>query len=133
MRPPTRRRASRTITRSPFSRSSRAAATPAAPAPTTTTSVLALLTRAMASSYARKNPATPGIAGFEDHKSGRPDLNRGPPAPKAGAIPGYATPRELGKLLYPAVGAQRAEQRAKCAAAMTAGGGVLDRRLGKGS
>ena len=26
-------------------------------------------------------------------KSGRPDLNRGPPAPKAGAIPGYATPR----------------------------------------
>ena len=27
-------------------------------------------------------------------RSGRPDLNRGPPAPKAGAIPGYATPRE---------------------------------------
>src|SRR5882672_7439708 len=27
-------------------------------------------------------------------ESGRPDLNRGPPAPKAGAIPGYATPRE---------------------------------------
>jgi hypothetical protein len=26
-------------------------------------------------------------------ESGRPDLNRGPPAPKAGAIPGYATPR----------------------------------------
>ncbi len=26
-------------------------------------------------------------------RSGRPDLNRGPPAPKAGAIPGYATPR----------------------------------------
>ena len=26
--------------------------------------------------------------------SGRPDLNRGPPAPKAGAIPGYATPRD---------------------------------------
>src|SRR6202000_1181101 len=26
-------------------------------------------------------------------KSGRPDLNRGPPAPKAGALPGCATPR----------------------------------------
>jgi hypothetical protein len=25
--------------------------------------------------------------------SGRPDLNRGPPAPKAGALPGCATPR----------------------------------------
>ena len=41
-------------------------------------------------------------------KSGRPDLNRGPPAPKAGAIPGYATPRSgARKLLYPAFGAQR--------------------------
>lgn len=28
-------------------------------------------------------------------KSGRPDLNRRPPAPKAGAIPGYATPRSI--------------------------------------
>src|ERR1700739_4015345 len=27
--------------------------------------------------------------------SGRPDLNRGPPAPKAGALPGCATPRHL--------------------------------------
>jgi hypothetical protein len=27
--------------------------------------------------------------------SGRPDLNRGPPAPKAGALPGCATPRQL--------------------------------------
>jgi hypothetical protein len=26
-------------------------------------------------------------------ESGRPDSNRGPPAPKAGALPGYATPR----------------------------------------
>ena len=26
-------------------------------------------------------------------RSGRPDSNRRPPAPKAGAIPGYATPR----------------------------------------
>src|SRR5215467_8680411 len=26
--------------------------------------------------------------------SGRPDLNRGPPAPKAGALPGCATPRQ---------------------------------------
>jgi hypothetical protein len=25
--------------------------------------------------------------------SGRPDSNRGPPAPKAGALPGCATPR----------------------------------------
>jgi hypothetical protein len=46
-------------------------------------------------------------------KSGRPDLNRGPPAPKAGAIPGYATPRSARKLLYPAFRAQRAEKRAK--------------------
>ena len=43
------------------------------------------------------------------YQSGRPDLNRGPPAPKAGAIPGYATPRSGGKLLYPAFGAQRAQ------------------------
>src|SRR5713101_2475982 len=27
--------------------------------------------------------------------SGRPDSNRGPPAPKAGALPGCATPRQL--------------------------------------
>ncbi len=27
------------------------------------------------------------------HKSGRPDLNRGPPPPKGGALPGCATPR----------------------------------------
>src|ERR1051326_175991 len=30
--------------------------------------------------------------------SGRPDLNRGPPAPKAGALPGCATPRH--EVLY---------------------------------
>ncbi len=30
-------------------------------------------------------------------QSGRPDSNRRPPAPKAGAIPGYATPREESK------------------------------------
>jgi hypothetical protein len=41
------------------------------------------------------------------NQSGRPDLNRGPPAPKAGAIPGYATPRGVRKLLYPALSAQR--------------------------
>ncbi len=29
------------------------------------------------------------------HKSGRPDSNRGPPAPKAGALPSCATPRKL--------------------------------------
>ena len=33
-------------------------------------------------------------------QSGRPDLNRGPPAPKAGAIPGYATPRGAGASYY---------------------------------
>ena len=59
-------------------------------------------------------------------QSGRPDLNRGPPAPKAGAIPGYATPRSEGKLLYPAFGAQRAQQRAECTAAMTFGCRILD-------
>src|SRR5712691_6503201 len=64
-------------------------------------------------------------------ESGRPDLNRGPPAPKAGAIPGYATPRSEGKLLYPALGAQRAQQGAECTAAMTAGCRILDRRFGK--
>src|SRR5580700_6524006 len=34
--------------------------------------------------------------------SGRPDLNRGPPAPKAGALPGCATPRQTNPsiLLY---------------------------------
>src|SRR5690349_7878841 len=34
-------------------------------------------------------------------ESGRPDLNRGPPAPKAGAIPGYATPREPSNVSEP--------------------------------
>ena len=32
-------------------------------------------------------------ANFESDWSGRADLNRGPPAPKAGALPGCATPR----------------------------------------
>ena len=32
-----------------------------------------------------------------DWRSGCPDLNRGPPAPKAGALPGCATPRGLGQ------------------------------------
>ena len=31
--------------------------------------------------------------GCRRNESGRPDLNRGPPAPKAGALPGCATPR----------------------------------------
>ena len=31
----------------------------------------------------------------EEDWSGRADLNRGPPAPKAGALPGCATPRPL--------------------------------------
>ena len=30
---------------------------------------------------------------FDLQWSGRPDLNRRPPAPEAGALPGYATPR----------------------------------------
>jgi hypothetical protein len=34
-------------------------------------------------------------------RSGRPDLNRRPPAPKAGAIPGYATPRTKRKVYQP--------------------------------
>ena len=39
--------------------------------------------------------ATPRcIAPYRSTQSGRPDSNRRPPAPKAGAIPGYATPRE---------------------------------------
>src|SRR5215472_2403496 len=37
------------------------------------------------------SPMSPGRT--EILWSGRPDLNRGPPAPKAGAIPGFATPR----------------------------------------
>ena len=36
---------------------------------------------------------TPATAGPKSRQSGRPDSNRRPPAPKAGAIPGYATPR----------------------------------------
>ncbi len=41
-----------------------------------------------------KPPLRPkGCRGGTYDQSGRPDLNRGPPAPKAGAIPGYATPR----------------------------------------
>ena len=32
--------------------------------------------------------------------SGRPDLNRRPPAPKAGALPGCATPRQVGLRFY---------------------------------
>jgi hypothetical protein len=32
-------------------------------------------------------------------QSGRPDSNRGPPAPKAGALPGCATPRREQRIL----------------------------------
>src|SRR5678815_374809 len=53
-------------------------------------------------------------------ESGRPDLNRGPPAPKAGAIPGYATPRMTSpNLQCPAALTQRSHQCTKCAPAMT--------------
>ena len=50
-------------------------------------------------SYWRFSPLVPRDRTAPPHiphprRSGRPDLNRGPPAPKAGAIPGYATPRE---------------------------------------
>src|SRR5208282_3619779 len=37
--------------------------------------------------------------GVEENWSGRADLNRGPPAPKAGALPGCATPRLRGRSL----------------------------------
>jgi integrase len=42
-----------------------------------------------------KNPANRGVsdAAGLSLQSGRPDLNRRPPAPKAGALPGCATPR----------------------------------------
>ncbi len=41
-----------------------------------------------------KTPPTRNVLqGLSLMQSGRPDLNRGPPAPKAGALPGCATPR----------------------------------------
>ena len=49
--------------------------------------------RSIQLSYWRNGKAAPTLSATERHESGRPDLNRGPPAPKAGAIPGYATPR----------------------------------------
>src|SRR5205809_2447836 len=76
----------------------------------------------------KKAPARAGdCRGFK--QSGRPDLNRGPPAPKAGAIPGYATPRGRGKLLYPAFSAQRGEECAECASPVASCCGVRDARL----
>ena len=66
-------------------------------------------------------------------KSGRPDLNRGPPAPKAGAIPGYATPRGSRKLLSQPSQPQRLDEGAKGAAAMAHARLLLHRRLAKGS
>ena len=47
----------------------------------------------------KKGPST-RRAGAKITQSGRPDLNRGPPAPKAGAIPGYATPRRTDANYY---------------------------------
>jgi hypothetical protein len=44
-------------------------------------------------SQPRKNPTTQGVAGSSFIWSGRLDLNQRPPAPEAGALPGYATPR----------------------------------------
>src|SRR5579883_1473126 len=46
-------------------------------------------------------PPLTDSAGWE--WSGRPDLNRGPPAPKAGALPGCATPRHEVRLDYTAL------------------------------
>src|SRR3954467_11450453 len=65
------------------------------------------------------------------NQSGRPDLNRGPPAPKAGAIPGYATPRRDRNLLYPASSAQRAQECAKRATAVAVPGCGFDTRFGE--
>ncbi len=42
-----------------------------------------------------KTPPTRNVLqGLSLMQSGRPDLNRRPPAPEAGALPGCATPRE---------------------------------------
>jgi hypothetical protein len=41
----------------------------------------------------QKAPTMQSIAGAALKKSGRLDLNQRPPAPEAGALPGYATPR----------------------------------------
>src|SRR5512132_4247413 len=41
----------------------------------------------------RKSPTTELVAGLDLKWSGRLDLNQRPPAPEAGALPGYATPR----------------------------------------
>ena len=48
--------------------------------------------------FSEKNPCNAKRCRALLNQSGRPDLNRGPPAPKAGAIPGYATPRDECKL-----------------------------------
>src|SRR6266496_3956524 len=45
-----------------------------------------------------RNPVGPfhALAGYRRwYWSGRADLNRGPPAPRAGALPGCATPRQV--------------------------------------
>ena len=42
-------------------------------------------------SHGRRTPSLDGAG--QTTTSGRPDLNRGPPAPKAGALPSCATPR----------------------------------------
>src|SRR3954463_5491162 len=41
----------------------------------------------------KKRPGAQRSAGPLDVQSGRLDLNQRPPAPEAGALPGYATPR----------------------------------------
>ena len=41
----------------------------------------------------QKPPASEALALTEGYESGRLDLNQRPPAPEAGALPGYATPR----------------------------------------
>ena len=43
----------------------------------------------------QKTPTMQSIAGAALDKSGRLDLNQRPPAPEAGALPGYATPRRF--------------------------------------
>ena len=44
----------------------------------------------------KQNPLNITFRGFLSFKSGWQDSNLRPPAPKAGAIPGYATPRKNG-------------------------------------
>src|SRR5688572_5499982 len=56
--------------------------------------LLCLLRAVFSSRQLSVSPAELAVSHILHVRSGRPDSNRRPPAPKAGAIPGYATPRE---------------------------------------